>query len=151
MRYDLLCKECGLIDEHIMGMNDKDLVVHCSGCGAEMTRRDNFIPTSAPQVIGITSGNVRNASYDGYFDPGLGLWVKSKEHRTEEMKKRGLAEYSLEGKAKAFDEEKKYIRRNSNPGDRESAAAIAKINKAEDKARRTDSVNAVIDKAFKNL
>ena len=101
--YTLECPNCCLRSEHILGMNDSlDNLIECPMCGEDMTRRNDRI-YDVPLIQGDTVAGGSN--YAGYYDEGMNEYVKSKAHRAELMKQKGLVEYSPDPEMKKHRDE----------------------------------------------
>ena len=82
--YDFRCKACGHTDEYVKSFND-DEVPDCDICDTSMT-----------QLVSLwakTPG--RWGDTNGYFDRGLGCYVKNFSHRDKLMKERDCALFQI--------------------------------------------------------
>lgn len=143
MIYALKCPSCMTVDDYHLGMNDVDAVVICEKCGAEVSRRSCRVYEPTFQIQGDTVP--RGCSYD-YWDENLGVRVKSKGHRAEEMKRQGLREYAPDPEMKKRRDEARYVREHAPRGDREAAAAIRNLNKEAGSIRRERKIKEVFEK-----
>lgn len=143
--YTMVCPKCGHVEEYLQGANDVCVVLQCANCSADITRRDNRLyAADVPVIQGSTVAG--GCNYDGYFDEGLGLWVKSKRHRAEEMKKQGLQEYSPDPEFAKHRDEAKYIRKHAPKGDKEAVTAAREQYKIADEKRKRRAVRSAIQK-----
>ena len=78
--YEYKCKECNKTFEVVKKMSDFSRVEICD-CGFEAEKMINFRGT-------LMNTKVEEAEYN----IGLGCWTKSKRHRKEIAKRRGLVE-----------------------------------------------------------
>jgi len=79
-RYDYKCTACGIVQERWHAIWECDLEHECA-CGGLQERL-----ISAPSV---------NPDLEPYLDENLGhqpVWIESRQHRTAEMKRRGLVD-----------------------------------------------------------
>lgn len=126
MRHDLKC-QCGYTSEFILMQDEGDKIVHCERCGRPMTRKTNKV-FSVPQIQGDTVAGGKD--YSNYYDPNLQTFIKSKQHRAEVMKAKGLIEYTPDPIRQKSRDEQEYIRRNAAPGDAvEASKAIKEMQK----------------------
>lgn len=143
MIYKLQCPACSFADEYWMGMHDQDAEVSCEKCGTMVSRKLHRVWEPTFQIQGDTVP--RGCSYD-YWDENLGVRVKSKGHRQDEMKRQGLREYAPDPEMKARRDEARYIRAHAPKNDRDAAAAARKLYKEAGSIRRQKK----IDEVFKN-
>ena len=144
--YDLECG-CGAISEHMMGMNETDVMVSCPACGSKICRRDNMV-FYPPQIQGET---VAGGMSWNYYDENLGEQVKSKQHRKDLMEKKGLVEYSPDPAMKKHRDEARYIKSISKPGDASARAAIRKEYKTANDTRREGLVRKSLERDLKGI
>ena len=85
MIYKLRCPQCNSAEDYNLAMNDVDAEVACEKCGAQVFRKYHRIWEATFQIQGDTVP--RGCSYD-YWDENLGVRVKSKAHRADEMNRR---------------------------------------------------------------
>jgi len=149
MIYDLKCK-CGEVSEHVFGMNEADGAGQCPACGERVTRKDNRVPSTF-NIAGCHSAGKPVPNYSGYYDEALDTWITSKQHRQDEMDRRGLVPYEPNPTLKRISDENAYIRRNSNSGDLEAAGAIKQNHKAADKFRKNTIRDSIVDKAIDGI
>jgi putative FmdB family regulatory protein len=143
--YELECDYCGLRSEHHLGMNDSlDDWLDCPQCTGKICRRHNRI-YSVPTIQGDTVAG--GCSYE-YFDDGLGEYVKSKKHRKELMKEKGLTEYNPDPELQKHRDEAMYIRKNSNIKEPGALAAVRKEHKTAADKRRDRIVKKTFSKAL---
>jgi len=142
--HDLKCPECEAVSEHLMGKDDKWLLVKCPSCGRKLTRGDN--KHYAGMRIQIQGDTVAGGCNYNYYDEHLDCHIKSKQHRADEMKRQGVREYTPDPVMKAHRDEQRYIKNHSKPGDAQAARAINK----EKKAAQTKRQQAAVDRAFDN-
>ena len=81
MTYEYLCEECGVLTDVIKSVADLDRREECEHCEGTLSRQFNF------NVHFVGSG-VESAEYN----PGLGAVTKSKYHRSELAKRKGVVE-----------------------------------------------------------
>lgn len=143
MIYKLQCQECGKSEDYHLAMNDVAAEVPCEKCGAAVSRRLHRVWEPTFQIQGDTVP--RGCSYD-YWDENLGVRVKSKGHRQDEMKRQGLREYAPDPEMKARRDEARYIRDHAPKNDRDAAAAARKLYKEAGSVRRKKKIEEV----FKN-
>ncbi len=91
MIYKLQCPKCEVASEYWLGVHDVDVEVPCEACGAAVSRKLHRVWEPTFQIQGDTVP--RGCSYD-YWDENLGVRVKSKAHRADEMKRQGLRDYA---------------------------------------------------------
>lgn len=77
--YDYKCDTCHKVEEHFMTF-DEDDNVNCDSCGLKM-KRAVTLWANTPSRWGDSHG---------YYDRGLGTYVKSFVHRDQIMKERNL-------------------------------------------------------------
>jgi len=144
--YTLQCKACHSLSEHIMGMLDgHESEIKCPTCGERMNRRDNRAYwAEGIQIQGDTVAG--GCSYD-YYDENLGVHVRSKQHRKDEMLKQGLREYAPDPEIKKYRDEARYIKSSAPKGDREAGAAARKLAKEAQVVRRKKQISRVMDSA----
>jgi len=148
--YSLECKECGDLDEHLQGSQDSNLIVLCDMCGAEMTRLGNRAYYADPiNIQGDTCAGSEN--YSNYFDDGLDTFVKSRDHRKQIMKDRGLTEYEPTSEGKAARKESAYIRKNAAPNDTKALEAARQQSRDMDGKRKKRVIKAATEKARRSL
>ena len=141
MIYKLQCPDCSFTDEHWMGMHDQNAEVACEKCGAVVSRKLHRVWEPTFQIQGDTVP--RGCSYD-YWDENLGVRVKSKAHREDEMKRQGLREYAPDPEMKKYRDEARYIRSHAPKNDREVAAATRKLSKEAGSVRRRKNIKAAM-------
>jgi putative FmdB family regulatory protein len=78
--YDYKCPKCGKLSDIIASICDTTLP--CPHCGETMTRLFSYNVNVIPDLEPYLDDNISH-------NP---VWIKSKQHRREEMKKRGLIE-----------------------------------------------------------
>ena len=143
--YTLICQKCGRVEEVLQGVNDAAVVLQCASCGADITRRENrAYAADMPLIQGDTVAG--GCNYDGYFDDGMGLWIKGKRHRAEEMKKRGLTEYSPSSEYAKHRDEAKYIRAHAPKNDKAALNAAREQYKIADEKRKRQAIRSAIQK-----
>ena len=149
MLYDLECS-CGEVSEHWMGMNDEDKIVDCPDCGEQICRRKHRVPNTFG-LLGCHSPGSAIPNYNGYYDEGMGIYIRSKEHRAEEMKVRGLTEFNPDPTMQKHRDEIKNIKKHSRPSDLEAQVAIQKERKTAVDSRRTRNVANSLEKSFQDM
>ena len=85
MTYEYLCESCGVLTDVIKSVKDIDRVEKCDHCDGVTARQFSF-------RVHFIGTSVESAEYN----PGLGMVIKSKYHRSEEAKKQGLVEIGNE-------------------------------------------------------
>ena len=143
MIYKLRCPQCNSAEDYNLAMNDVDAEVACEKCGAQVFRKYHRIWEATFQIQGDTVP--RGCSYD-YWDENLGVRVKSKAHRADEMNRQGLREYAPDPEMKKYRDEARYIRSHAPKDDREVAAAARKLSKEAGSIRRRNNIKAVMAK-----
>lgn len=144
MLYTLQCRACESVEDYNMGMYDTDLEVICEGCGLSMTRRVNRVWEPNYQIQGDTVP--RGCSYD-YWDGNLGVRVKSKRHRADEMKRQGLRDYSPDPELKKYRDEARYVREHAPNGDLGAYRAANSLYKEATTVRQRRNIDRVFDSA----
>ena len=77
--YDYKCNTCHVTEEHYMSF-DENQTVNCETCGLKMKR-----------VVTLWANTPsRWGDSHGYYDRGLGTYVKSNMHRDKIMKERNI-------------------------------------------------------------
>ena len=145
--YTLICGNCRQTSEHIMHHDEHRLEVKCPCCGVALTRMQHrawMIDGPSMQMQGDTVPG--GCSYD-YWDENLGVRVKSKQHRQDEMTKQGLRDYSPDPEMKAARDEAHYIRQHSGPGDVGVGEAASSVIKEASRKRRQKKIDEVFAKA----
>lgn len=144
MIYKLRCPSCLGCDDYNMAMNDVDLVVPCEFCGADVSRKTCRVWEPTFQIQGDTVPG--GCSYD-YWDGNLGVRVKGKRHRQDEMKRQGLREYAPDPELKAARDEANYIRSHSGPTDLGVSKVTKDIITTATKKKRAARIKDMMDKA----
>jgi hypothetical protein len=145
--YSLFCPNCEQVSEHVMGCDDVSLHVKCPVCARSLTRQLNRDLVADVRTIHIQGDTVAGGcSYD-YYDENLGVQVRSKQHRKEEMLKQGLREYSPDPEFKKIRDERMYIKKHSNRRDPEAKAQLKSLSVEAQHKRRKKQV----DKAFDSV
>lgn len=80
--YDYVCPKCDTSHEVIKYMSESDRIEKCPTCENEMTRDWSNIN------VQLTGTKIENAEYN----PGLGVVTKSKNHREEIARQKGVVE-----------------------------------------------------------
>jgi hypothetical protein len=144
MIYKLICPKCHKADEHCLSMHDVNVSVPCEFCGAEVSRKVDRVwePTFSIQGDTVPGG----CSYD-YIDGNLGVRVKSKRHRQDEMKRQGLREYAPDPELKAARDEAHYIRTHAGPNDLGAPAAAKLVTTQASKKKQAARIKDMMDKA----
>ena len=144
--YTMRCPTCDQGSEHLMGRDDNRWTeVKCPTCGAALNRSQNRdIQADKPMIAGDTV--TRGVNLSGYYDAGLGEWVKSRGHRRELMERKGLEEYSPDPVMQHHRDEAKYITDHAPRGDRSAAAAARKERKTASDKRRNRIVETTLRK-----
>jgi len=144
MIYKLRCPTCRKAQDHNLAMNDVNAVVPCEFCQAEVSRKLDRVwePTFSIQGDTVPGG----CSYD-YVDGNLGVRVKSKRHRLDEMKRQGLREYAPDPESKAARDEAQYIRTHAGPSDLGAPAAAKKVVSEMAKKKQAARIRDLMDKA----
>jgi len=142
--YKLQCPKCGKQDEYHLAMCDSGAVVTCDNCSSAVYRSLHRVyePTFSIQGDTVPGG----CSYD-YWDGNLGVRVKSKAHRADEMKRQGLREYAPDPELKVARDEAEYIRTHSAPVDSGWKEAANGVVKAASKKKQAARVKEMFDKA----
>ena len=144
MIYKLQCPKCETAAEYWLGMNDKSAVVECENCEAEVSRIEHRVWEATYQIQGDTVP--RGCSYD-YWDGNLGVRVKSKAHRADEMRRQGLRDYTPDPELKVARDEAEYIRTHAGPKDSGWKKAAGDVVKTASKKKQAARVKEMIDKA----
>jgi len=76
--YEYACRKCGEITEKYRLVKDRDEAPECEICGG-MTRK--ILSISRP-----------HSDLDPYYDDNLESHIKSKQHRKQVMKEKGVSE-----------------------------------------------------------
>lgn len=142
MIYKLKCPSCLGCDDYNMAMNDVDAVVPCEFCGAEVSRKTCRVWEPTFQIQGDTVPG--GCSYD-YWDGNLGVRVKGKRHRQDEMKRQGLREYAPDPEMKKYRDEARYVKSHASAADPDARAAVRAINKEAGNVRRRRNIERVFD------
>ena len=145
--YTLRCA-CGQRGEFYLGSEEGHKPVPCDACGSFMTRKENWDIAADGKTMSIQGDTCAGSQvhYDGYFDEGMDCWIKSKRHRAEEMKKRGLEEFHPSTDTVERRNEIKYIRANSKKGDPEANKAVRDQFKIADQKRKRRAIRSAIAK-----
>ena len=143
MIYKLQCPECGQQDEYHLAMCDSGAVVTCENCSAAVYRSLHRVYEPTFQIQGDTVP--RGCAYD-YWDENLGVRVKSKAHRADEMKRQGLRDYAPDPEMKKYRDEARYVRSHAPVNDRDAAAAARKLSKEAGSVRRRNNIKAAMAK-----
>lgn len=147
--YELECTYCGLRSDHIMGMNDPlGDMVDCPHCSAQVCRKNNIV-YAVPIIHGDTVAGAHN--FSGYFDEGMGEFVRSSSHRKDLMEKKGLEEYSPDPEMKKHRDEAKYIRSHATINTPGAMDAVRSEHKAANDKRRGKLMKESFDKSFKKM
>jgi hypothetical protein len=125
-------------------MNDSDAEVACEKCGAQVFRKYHRVWEATYQIQGDTVP--RGCSYD-YWDGNLGVRVKSKAHRADEMRRQGLRDYTPDPELKVARDEAEYIRTHAGPKDSGWKAAANGVVKTASKKKQAARVMEMLDKA----
>jgi hypothetical protein len=142
--YKLQCPKCETAGEYLLGMHESDAVVPCDKCGAEVSRQAHRVWEASYQIQGDTVP--RGCSYD-YWDGNLGVRVKSKAHRADEMKRQGLRDYAPDPELKAARYEAEYIHTHAGPKDSGVKEAASGVVKAASQKKQAARIKEMIDKA----
>jgi len=143
--YSLMCPDCGIVNEHFMGVDDTLLVVECPECGHGLTRKSHrHYMSDIPQIQGDTVAGGCNYNY---YDENLECQITSKQHRKNEMAKQGLRDYSPDPEMRKFRDEQVYVLKHTERGDRQAAKEIHKKTKAATQRRRERAIDEIFDKA----
>jgi hypothetical protein len=142
--YKLRCPNCLEADDYNLAMDDVDAVVPCEFCGMDVSRKTDRVwePTFSIQGDTVPGG----CSYD-YWDGNLGVQVKGKRHRQDEMKRQGLREYAPDPELKAARDEAHYIRTHSRAGETSAKEAASQIVKTASKKKQAARIKDMMDKA----
>jgi hypothetical protein len=141
--YKLRCPNCLEADDYNLAMDDVDAVVPCEFCGMDVSRKTDRVWEPTFQIQGDTVP--RGCSYD-YWDENLGVRVKSKGHRIDEMKRQGLREYAPDPEMQKYRDEARYIKSHAAANDRDAAAAARKLSKEAGSVRRRNNIKAAMAK-----
>lgn len=141
MCYDFVCDECRIIYEDVMQEPNEPHELTCAECGKKCRR-----------LYSVPSLNFDKGSY-GYFDIGMGTFIKNPTHRKEEMEKRGLTVYESDPRITAAHAESRYIRGQSQSQEAKTAAHKV-MNEAgkkvkEDRLRRIYRNSPIREKVLK--
>jgi len=145
--YTLICGNCSQYSEHVMNSDQHMHEVKCPVCGVALTRMANrawMVDGPSMQMQGDTVPG--GCSYD-YWDPNLGVRVRSKQHRKDEMLKQGLSEYSPDPEFKAIRDEASYIKAHSAPGEADAAVAQRQLAKTATAKRREKQIRKTFEDA----
>ena len=80
--YEFTCT-CGHVEDEFRPMADRNLAKTCGACGLTMER-----VITAYRAIGDVAP---------YYDENLESWVKSKQHRKQVMREKGVSEHYGKG------------------------------------------------------
>ena len=148
--YSLECDSCDHLDEYLQEVKDTDVEVACENCGRPLTRRDNRAYYADRIAIrGDTCAGCSDMS--NYFDDGLGEFVKSRTHRAEIMKKKGLTDYAPDPKIQRHMDEQSYILKQAGGKDPAAVIAARAEGATADKKRKALAIKETISKGRKNL
>ena len=148
--YGLLCDCCGEASEHIMGSNEMCREMKCPACAEPLTREKNRDPNDW-LTIGIQGDTCANCvDYTGY-DEGLEANVRSRTHRKDIMKAKGLSEYVPNKRTSDMLGEMRHIRRNAPPKDPEAIKAMRQVAVDADRKRKREVINAKLTAAVRDL
>ena len=134
MIYTFSCPCCSLVREELMEVSEPH-VLKCE-CGTDM---DRYWQADLPAIQGDTCAGCSNQT--GY-DESLGIDIRSRQHRKEEMKKRGLEPYVPEPEQKAFRKELAYVHKHGK-GDPAVGPAMTDIRKESGRARMKQAIKEV--------
>ena len=144
--FDLSCPRCELTSEHMMGPHDENLNIPCPKCQYIMTRRvHQDYRGKRIQIHGDTCAGACDMS--NYYDDALDMHIKSRDHRKEVMKEKGLVDYAAEPDMAAARKEGRYILNNAPKGDKTALHAARKQSRDVDSARKDRIIGAAVDKA----
>jgi len=147
--FTLSCDGCGFIDEYVFDALEENKHCPCEKCGDVLyTKQNRIYLNDIPQINGETVS--KGMSYN-YYDESLDVHITSKQHRKDEMKRKGLTDYHPDPKMKAHRDEARYIRERSKPGDADARAAIQKEYKTAIDTRRERNLRTSLDGSFKKL
>jgi len=147
--FTLSCDGCGFIDEYIFDAREDNKNCPCENCGDTLYTKSNRIYHSdIPQINGET---VAGGMKWSYFDDALGVQIENKQHRADEMEKRGLTEFVPDPVMKAHRDEARYIRERSGKGDADAQAAIAKEYKTANDTRHDRNIRKSFDDSLKKV
>lgn len=146
--YSLRCPLCNRLDEYILDRNEGWHSVKCTNCLADINRRQHRdYKADAVVVKGDTCSDSCNMS--DYYDEGMGEHVRSRTHRRELMKRKGLREYAPDPEMKKHRDEAKRITNSAPPGDKEALAAARRERKTAIDKRRDRNIAASLDEGFR--
>jgi len=147
--FTLSCDGCGFIDEYIFDAREENKQCPCVECGDTLsTKTHRLYLCDIPQITGDTVSKGMNWNY---YDDALGIQIHGKQHRADEMEKRGLTDYNPDPVMKAHRDEARRIRENSVPSDADAQAAIAKEYKTATDKRHDRNIRASFDKSLKDI
>lgn len=137
MIYCYVCPACGTYREEMQEINQPH-VLGCE-CGVDMERS---YWAENKSISGDTCAGCSNQT--GY-DESLGIEIRSRQHRQEEMKKRGLEPYTPDPEQKAFRKEMMYsIKHGKN--DPNLGSAMTALKKESARARMKQAIKEVNSK-----
>lgn len=132
MLYDFMCWDCRVKVEDVEQAANDEHKIDCPKCGKRIGQFYH-----APEFH-------CNRSVSDYYDPGLGMYVPSKQFREDAMKAQGLTPYEVRPKMKKAREEAKYIRKHAGGKHvDESIAVTAAVAKDEKRERIRESLSSV--------
>jgi len=140
--YTLRCK-CGMRDEFYFDANADVKETLCEMCGEALSVKNNRDwRADAPQLQTETVGYTYN-----YWDEGLGCHVKSKQHRKDEMEKRGLEPYTPDPELQKHRKEMLYAKKHGAKDDVQTHEAVQR----ESRAASSKRMGRAIDKKFDEM
>lgn len=147
--YDLWCESCHGESEHIMGMQEHPNDLKCPHCGHGLRRENQAYYRKTVQISGDTCAG--SVDYSNYYDESLGGAVRSRTHRRDLMKRKGLEDYAPSTEAAEMHKESRYIGRHAPRGDREALKARKELGRKFDRKRKERVIDEAFDKAHRSL
>jgi hypothetical protein len=133
------------LDEYLQGLKDAETMVDCENCGHGLKRStDRAYYAERIAIRGDTCAGCDDQS--NYYDDGLGEFVKSRTHRKDIMKRKGLTEYAPDPKVQRHLDEQTYIMKSIDKTDPSAVNAARSEGKKADKVRKTRAVADAIKK-----
>lgn len=102
MTFEYWCDHCNLVTEEWAAIGEAPISVKCVQCGGVAERQ-----YTAPMIIGA-------AVQDAEYNPAFGQVVKSKRHREELAKQRGMIEVGSERVDSLIKHQDDHVKRIAN-------------------------------------